>query len=309
MPRRLTSTKIAGTKLFGRRKFQDGSYRTYKKSLTILTKDLYGLRLHIKALSLFKSIVDLTIWESADDAAKNSVSGRMDRQEMTFYLYLKRIDYIPNVGKQVTLIPNPNYTGSSSGTFTISEEEYYNTVYSKEYDVLALFWPPDSPGGGPGSGPDGYKRQPANFTEFINGRTTYSHRHDGKIYTVYANDVNKLQRDFRASLQDYKDKRQRLLEGEARDYATLTIAGKLNQGPYIETFEWTGLNRYARSTTVGWEIEIEPVYDESVDPNIVLKSAIDSVTEIYDDFLVLPHTAGVLTTFDSRYFTSIPQRI
>jgi hypothetical protein len=225
---------------------------------------------------------------------------------MTFYLYLKRIDYIPNVGKQVTLIPNPNYTGSSSGAFTISEEEYYNTVFSKEYDVLGLFWPPDSPGGG--SGPDGYKRKPANFTEFINGRTTYSHRHDGKIYTTYANDVNKLQRDFRASLQDYKDKRQRLLVGEARDYATLTIAGKLNQGPYIETFEWTGLNRYTRSTTVGWEIEIEPVYDESVDPNIVVRSAIDSITEIYDDFLVLPHTAGILTTFDSRYFTSIPQR-
>jgi len=306
MPRRLTNTKVVGTKLFGRRKFQDGSYRTYKKSLTILTKDLYGLRLNIKALSLFKNIIDLTIWDSADQASKNSVSGRVDRQEMTFYLYLKRIDYIPNIGKQVTLIPNPNYTGASSGTFTISEETYYNTVYSKENDVLSLFWPPDSPGGGPG--PDGYKRQPANFTEFINGRTTYSHRHDGKVYTTYANDVNKLQRDFRTSLEDYINKRQRLLAGEARDYSTLTIAGKLNQGPYIETFEWTGLNRYVRSTTVGWEIEIEPVYDESVDPNIVVKSAIDSVTEIYDDFLVLPHTAGVITTFDSRYFTSIPQR-
>ena len=306
LPRKLTNTKVVGTKLFGKRKFQDGSTKTYKKSLTILTKDLYGLRLHIKALSLFKSIVDLTIWDSADQAASNSVSGRTDRQEMTFYLYLKRIDYTPNVGKVVTLIPNPNYTGSSGGTFTISEESYYNTVYSVENNVLSLFWPPDSPGGG--SGPDGTQRQPANYNEFINGRTTYSHRHDGKIYTSYAIDVNKLQRDFRASLQDYINKRQRLLSGEARDYATLTIAGKLNQGPYIETFEWTGLDVYAKSTTIGWEIEIEPVYEESVDPNIVVKSAIDSITEIYDDFLAIPHTAGVLTTFDARYFTSIPQR-
>ena len=306
LPRKLTNTKVVGTKLFGKRKFQDGSTKTYKKSLTILTKDLYGLRLHIKALSLFKSIVDLTIWDSADQAASNSVSGRTDRQEMTFYLYLKRIDYTPNVGKVVTLIPNPNYTGSSGGIFTISEESYYNTVYSVENNVLSLFWPPDSPGGG--SGPDGYQRQPANYTEFINGRTTYSHRHDGKIYTSYATDVNKLQRDFRASLRDYIDKKQRLLSGEARDYATLTIAGKLNQGPYIETFEWTGLDVYAKSTTIGWEIEIEPVYEESVDPNIVVKSAIDSITEIYDDFLAIPHTAGVLTTFDARYFTSIPQR-
>jgi hypothetical protein len=306
LPRKLTNTKVVGTKLFGKRKFQDGSTKTYKKSLTILTKDLYGLRLHIKALSLFKSIVDLTIWDSADQAASNSVSGRTDRQEMTFYLYLKRIDYTPNVGKVVTLIPNPNYTGSSGGTFSISEESYYNTVYSVDNDVLSLFWPPNSPGGG--SGPDGYQRQPANYTEFINGRTTYSHRHDGKIYASYATDVNKLQRDFRASLRDYIDKKQRLLSGEARDYATLTIAGKLNQGPYIETFEWTGLDVYTKSTTIGWEIEIEPVYEESVDANIVVKSAIDSITEIYDDFLAIPHTAGVLTTFDARYFTSIPQR-
>jgi hypothetical protein len=311
LPKRLTNTKVVGTKLFGKRKFQDGSEKTYKKSLTILTKDLYGLRLHIKALSLFKSIVDLTIWDSADQAAENSVSGRTDRQEMTFNLYLKRIDYTPNIGKEVTLIPNPNYTGVSSGTFTISEEAYYNDIYSKENDVLALFWAPNGPEGSSNhgkGGPDGYLRQPANYNEFINGYTTYSHRHDGKIYGWYAIDVNKLQRDFRASLQDYINKRQRLLSGVARDYATLTIAGKLNQGPYIETFEWTGLDKYTKSTTIGWEIEIEPVYIESVDPNIVIKSAIDSITEMYDDFLAIPHTAGVLTTFDARYFTSIPQR-
>lgn len=312
LPRRLTSTKVVGNKLFGKRKFQDGSSKTYKKSLTILTKDLYGLRLHLKALSLFKSVVDMTIWDSADQASKNAVSGRTDRLEMTFYLYLKRIDYIPNVGKQVTIIPNPDYTGVSNGTFTISEEAYYNNIYSKQNDVLILFWPPDCPNPNNSNpncnGPDGYKRQPANYTEFINGRTTYSHRHDGAIYTVYALDVNRLQKDFRTSLQDYINKQQSSLDGEARDYGKLTIAGKLNQGPYIETFEWTGLDRYTKSTTVGWEIEIEPVYEESVDPNIVIKSSIDSITEIYDDLLVLPHTAGVLTTFDSRYFTSIPQR-
>jgi hypothetical protein len=308
LPKRLTSTKVVGTKLFGKRVFEDGTSKTYKKSIVILTKNLYGLRLSIKILSLFKSIVDLTIWDTADQAAANSVSGRTDRLDMQLNLYLKRIDYTPNKGKEVTLIPNPNYTGSSGGTFTISEETYYNTVYSIENDVLALFWPPNSPGGGAGSGPDGYQRQPANYTEFINGRTIYSHRHDGKLYTSYARDVNRLQTDFRSALQDYIDKKQRLLSGEARDYATLVIAGKLNQGQFIETFEWSGLNRYINSNTIGWEIEVEPVYIESVDINIVVKSSIDSITEIYDDYLSLPNTAGIITTFDSRFFTSIPQR-
>ena len=312
LPRKLTNTKVVGSKLFGKRKFQDGRERTYKKSLTILTKDLYGLRLHIKALSLFKSIVDLTIWDSADQAAENSVSGRTDRQDMTFNLYLKRIDYVPNVGKTVTLIPNPYYVeNSSTPIFDLSEEEYYNTIYSKENNVLSLFWAPNGPEGSSNhgkGGPDGYLRQPANYNEFINGYTTYSHRHDGKIYPSYALDVAKLQRDFRQALEDYKQGKRRLTAPASKDYVTLTMAGKLNQGPYIETFEWTGLNTKSSSLTVGWEIEIEPVYEESVDANIVLKSAIDSITEIYDDFLAMPHTAGVLTTFDSRYFSSIPQR-
>ena len=307
LPKRLTSTKVVGTKLFGKREFQDGTSRTYKKSITVLTKNLYGLRLSIKILSLFKSIVDLTIWDTADQAAANSVSGRTDRLDMQMNLYLKRIDYTPSIGKVVTIIPNPNYVPTEEAkTFTITEEIYYDDVYSKENDVLALFWPANSPGGG--SGPDGYQRQPANYTEFINGRTTYSHRHDGKIYPSYASDVNKLQRDFRVSLQDYINQKQKVLSGEARDYARLVIAGKLNQGQFIETFEWSGLNKYTNSNTIGWEIEVEPVYTESVDINIVAKSSIDSVTEIYDDYLSLPNTAGIITTFDSRFFTSIPQR-
>jgi hypothetical protein len=308
LPRKLTNTKVVGSKLFGKRKFQDGREKTYKKSLTVLTKDLYGLRLHIKALSLFKSIVDLTIWDSADQAAANSVSGRTDRQEMTFYLYLKRIDYYPNKGKTVTIMTNPDYVPNASTVlFNISEQDYYDQVWRPNNDPLSLYWPPNDPGG-PGNGPDGYQRQPANYNEFINGITTYEHRHDRKVYNSYAKDVTKLQRDFRQAKQDYIDQVQRVGAPAAKDYATLTIAGKLNQGPYIETFEWTGLNTKSTSFTVGWEIEIVPVYEESVDANIVLKSAIDSVTEIYDDFLAIPHTAGVLTTFDSRFFSSIPQR-
>jgi hypothetical protein len=308
LPRRLTSTKVVGTKLFGKRVFEDGTSKTYKKSITILTKNLYGLRLSIKILSLFKSIVDLTIWDTADQAAANSVSGRTDRLDMQFNLYLKRIDYTPNKGKEVILISNPDYDASAAAkTYTISEETYYNTIYSVQNDVLALFWPPNDPGG-PGNGPDGTQRQPANYTEFINGRTTYSHRHDGKIYTSYAKDVNKLQTDFRTALRDYTNDQQRLLTGAARDYATLTVAGKLNQGQFIETFEWTGLNKYSNSNTIGWEIEVEPIYTESVDINIVAKGSIDSITEIYDDYLSLPNTAGIITTFDSRFFTSIPQR-
>jgi hypothetical protein len=205
LPKRLTSTKTVGTKLFGKRKFQDGSERSYKKSLTILTKDLYGLKLHIKGISLFKQIVDLTIWESADAAAENQTGGRIDRQSMTFKLFLKRID-----------------RGSNS---------------------------------------------------------------DGLVTTIIKPDEN--------------------LE---EDYSLLIMTGKLNAGPYIETFEWTGLNEKTNENTIGWEIEIEPTYIESVDANILLKSAIDSITEIYNDFLVLPHTAGVMTTFDARFFQSIPQR-
>lgn len=203
LPKRLTSTKVVGSKLFGKRVFQDKNTRTYKKSLTILNKDLYGIKLHIKGISLFKQIVDLTIWDSADDAAKNSTSGRIDRQVMTFNLYLKRIDKgSNNQGMQVTVVKTPS----------------------------------------------------------------------------------------------------------GADYSTLTMAGKLNQGPYIETFEWTGLNLKSNDNTIGWEIEVEPTYEESVDQNIVLKSAIDSITEIYNDFLILPSTAGILTTFDARFFSSIPQR-
>jgi hypothetical protein len=205
LPKRLTSTKTVGSKLFGKRKFQDGSEKTYKKSITILTKDLYGLKLHIKALSLFKQIVDLTIWDTSDQAAENSVGGRIDRQSMTFKLYLKRVD-----------------RGVDSG---------------------------------------------------------------GLVITPIKPDLNLPE-----------------------EYSTLIMTGKLNAGPYIETFEWTGLDKETNDNTIGWEIEIEPTYTESVDANILLKSAIDSITEIYNDFLVLPHTAGVMTTFDARFFQSIPQR-
>jgi hypothetical protein len=309
LPRRLTNTKVVGTRLLGKRSFQDGTTKTYKKSLDILTKNLYGLRLHIKVMSLFKSIVDLTIWDTSDQAAANSVTGRIDRLEMSFNLYLKRIDFTPSIGKVVTLVPNPNYTGVSGETYAISEQDYYDQVWRPNNDPLALYWPKNCSGCGPGQeGPDGTQNQPANYTEFINGRTTYVHRHDRSVYPSYAKDVARLQRDFRSALQDYVNQRQRLLQGDARDYATLTVVGKLNQGQYIETFEWTGLNKYVNSNTVGWEIEIEPTYLEPVDTNIVVKSSIDSITEIYDDFLVLPHSATLINTFDSRFFTSIPQR-
>lgn len=206
LPRRLTSTKTVGTKLFGKRKFQDGTEKTYKKSITIMTKDLYGLKLHIKGISLFKQIVDLTIWDTSDQAAENSVGGRIDRQVMTFNLRLKRIDRGINGDGMTTVLVRPN-TG--------------------------------------------------------------------------------------------------------KDSFELIMSGKLNAGSYIETFEWTGLNTIGtgyNENTIGWEIEIEPTYIESVDPNILLKSAIDSITEIYNDFLILPHTAGITTTFDARFFQSIPQR-
>lgn len=197
LPKRLTSTKTVGTKLSGKRVFQDGTERTYKKSINILTKDLYAIKLHIKAISLFKQIVDLRIFDSAAEAEDNSEGGRIDRQSMTFNLTLKRIDR--------------------------------------------------------GSGTEGLVITPENTSEVV-------------------------------------------------------MTGRLNSGPYIETFEWSGLNKISNKNTIGWEIEIEPTYVESIDANIVLKSAIDSITEVYNEFLALPHTAGILTTFDARFFTNIPQR-
>lgn len=204
LPRRLTSTKTVGTKLFGKRKFQDGTERSYKKSINILTKDLYGLKLHIKVISLFKQIVDLRIFDSASEAESNSEGGRIDRQSVTFNITLKRVDK--------------------------------------------------------GSGSDGLVTTP--ITVGSGGKTSLP----------------------------------------------LVITGRLNSGPYIETFEWTGLNTISNEKTIGWEIEIEPTYLEPIDNNVVLKTGIDSVTEVYNELLALPHTAGIITTFDARFFTSIPQR-
>lgn len=310
LPKRLTSTKTVGSRLFGKRKFVDGSEKTYKKSINILTKDLYGLKLHIKGVSMFKSIIDLTIWDTADQAAQNSVGGRIDRQMMTFNLFLKRIDKsATNQGVEIIPIKNPYSQASPVALFDIGAEQYYNTVFSVEKDVLALFWPPNCAGCGAGQeGPDGYQRQPANYTEFINGRTTYSHRHDGKIYTSYARDVNKLQRDFEAARQAYIAERRGFQSNSTSEYAVVYMVGKLSAGSFIETFEWTGLDKITNNNTIGWEIEIEPTYEESVDPNIVIKAGIDSVTEVYKDSISPSNTAGIITTFDARFFTSIPQR-
>jgi predicted phage tail protein len=40
----------------------------------------------------------------------------------------------------------------------------------------------------------------------------------------------------------------------------------------------------------------------------VLKTGIDSITETYNELLILPNTAAIMTTFDARFFSSIPQR-
>jgi hypothetical protein len=93
------------------------------------------------------------------------------------------------------------------------------------------------------------------------------------------------------------------------DTWVLKIVGKLNQGSYIESFEWLGLDKVSvPETTIGWEIEITPLHYESVDINIANKANVDSVTEIYDEKLIYPNTAAILTNFDARFFTTIPQR-
>ena len=218
IPRYISSTKVSGIKLPGARKIQTtGEIKQYKKSINILTKDLYGLRIHIKANSLFRQIVDLSIFESSAQSAENTTSGRVDRYVQLYYLRLKRIDYSPIEGQTSSYV-------LKDGTVIDSRSLNANTY-----------------------------------------------------------NVN-------------------------RDAWILKIVGKLNQGSYIETFEWLGLNKVSTKDTIGWEIEVTPIHYESTDINIINKSNIDSITEIYNDKLTNPNTATVLTTFDARYFGSIPQR-
>jgi len=96
--------------------------------------------------------------------------------------------------------------------------------------------------------------------------------------------------------------------GQTFDYWRINCIGKILKGGYIETFEWLGLDKIVDKNTIGWEVEIEALHEESVDANILIECGADSITEIYQDRLIFPHTASVLSTFDARYFTSIPQR-
>lgn len=96
--------------------------------------------------------------------------------------------------------------------------------------------------------------------------------------------------------------------GITSDTWRLNCVGKILKGGFIETFEWLGLNKIADADTIGWEIEVEALHEEPVDPNVILETYADSITELYQDKLVFPYTASVLSTFDARYFQSIPQR-
>jgi len=218
IPKSISKTKTSGMKLLGARKIQDtGEIIRYKKSINLLTKNLSGLRLNIKASVLFKQIVDLTIWESAADAAKNTTTGRVDRYAQLYYLRLKRIDSSITEPQKISYI---KWDGTPVPASQISADSY---------NVGSDTW-------------------------------------------------------------------------------VLKIVGKLNQGAYIESFEWLGLDKVSLPETIGWEIEITPLHFESVDINIANKANVDSVTEIYDEKLIYPNTAAILTNFDARFFSTIPQR-
>lgn len=218
IPKSISKTKTSGMKLLGARKIQDtGEIIRYKKSINLLTKNLSGLRLNIKASVLFKQIVDLSIWESTKDAANKTTTGRVDRYAQLYYLRLKRID------SSITEPQKISYVKWDGTTVPASQ------ISADSYNVGSDTW-------------------------------------------------------------------------------VLKIVGKLNQGAYIESFEWLGLDKVSVQETIGWEIEITPLHFESVDINIANKANVDSVTEIYDEKLIYPNTAAILTNFDARFFTTIPQR-
>ena len=218
IPKSISKTKTSGMKLLGARKIQDtGEIIRYKKSINLLTKNLSGLRLNIKATVLFKQIVDLSIWESSADAAKKTTTGRVDRYAQLYYLRLKRID------SSITEPQKISYVKWDGTTVPASQ------ISADSYNVGSDTW-------------------------------------------------------------------------------VLKIVGKLNQGAYIESFEWLGLDKVSLPETIGWEIEITPLHFESVDINIANKANVDSVTEIYEEKLIYPNTAAILTNFDARFFTTIPQR-
>ena len=220
IPKYISTTKTSGMRLLGARKIEQNSgteVKRYKKSINILAKNLYGLRLNIKVSALFKQIVDLSIWESSAQAAKKTQTGRVDRYAQLYYLRLKRIDSSINIGQQVFYV---KWDGSTVPASSIGADSY---------NIGSDTW-------------------------------------------------------------------------------ALKIVGKLNQGSYIESFEWLGLDKITNQNTIGWEIEITPIHYETVDINIANKANVDSVTEIYNDKLIYPNTAAILTNFDARFFTSIPQR-
>lgn len=224
VPKYISNTKTSGMRLPGARKIENvDEVRRYRKSINILSKNLYGLRLHIKTSGLFRQIVDLSIFESTNQAAAETTSGRIDRYAQLYYLRLKRIDSSINNGQKVYYVTQ----SKSGGNYVITPA---NLINPDNYQVGVDTW-------------------------------------------------------------------------------VLKIVGKFNQGGLIESFEWIGLDKIPDSqNAIGWEIEITPVHYESVDINVVNKANVDSITEIYSDKLVYPNTAAVLTTFDARFFQSIPQR-
>jgi len=84
----------------------------------------------------------------------------------------------------------------------LSKEEFFNQQYKPsiggDAGIMALY-----PSGGRSPGQvDGSPRVPS-FGEFLAGTSTYSHRHDGKVYTFYAKDPAGMAKSFDDAYNKY----------------------------------------------------------------------------------------------------------
>jgi hypothetical protein len=93
------------------------------------------------------------------------------------------------------------------------------------------------------------------------------------------------------------------------------IQGKISTSPTMITYEVT-LRPYSETSPwfelfpnqIGWAMDIVKMTKEGTNAGLANSTSIDSITEVYSDRFVYPDTAMVLSTFDARYFNSVPTR-
>ena len=93
------------------------------------------------------------------------------------------------------------------------------------------------------------------------------------------------------------------------------LRGKIQKSPFIMGYEFT-LRPFAEnrpsftllSNQVGYAVEIIKMSREFVTASLTNSTTVDSITEVYSDTFTNPDSALVLSKFDARYFSDIPNR-